>query len=103
MAKELLTAIRAITGSVVSGTPAVFVTGEANTSDATAETILIVAMEDDTTLQMQLWITGITDDGANSGSYALFIAYKKDGLQIPGTWPCGAGSWKRKPRHPVRA
>ena len=79
MAKELLTAIRAITGSVVSGTPAVFVTGEANTSDATAETILIVAMEDDTTLQMQLWITGITDDGANSGSYALFIAYKKDG------------------------
>ena len=61
----------------------VFVTGEANTSDATAETILTVEMEDDTTLQMQLWITGITDDGANSGSYALFIAYKKDGTNDP--------------------
>jgi len=76
----VMTALPVLQRTIASN---VFVTGEANTSDATAETILTVEMEDDTTLQMQLWITGITDDGANSGSYALFIAYKKDGTNDP--------------------
>lgn len=54
-----------------------------NTTDETATNAITITMEEDSALQLQIWVTGITTDGSNSASYSMYRAYKKDGSANP--------------------